>query len=239
MPDNISGIYILDKNILQIIFNIIIILLLGYLAFFKSYLQEKGKNLAKKEDIEKITSIIEEIKSQLYFTTHSKLTLIAEERAAIVDYFAKYHCWLETIIEVDPLGAADETKKEEITSQLSRAKFDFQIARAKKEIFVENDELNKIEQSILPKTLALQQLVEKTISDLEQINFQINETKSSTTLREDGEEHKEQLAKKKKILSNFWEKQLDEFSKITDKNHEVRDIIYNHLEKIISSHDVA
>ena len=36
-----------------------------YLAFFKSYFQEKGKNIATQEDIGPITKIVEGIKSDL------------------------------------------------------------------------------------------------------------------------------------------------------------------------------
>ena len=40
-------------------------ILLGlYLAFFKSYFQEKGKNLATEQDIQKITILVEEAKKQ-------------------------------------------------------------------------------------------------------------------------------------------------------------------------------
>ena len=46
---------------MQTILEVLILLLLLYLAFFKSYFQEKGKNLATKEDTEEITSLVESV----------------------------------------------------------------------------------------------------------------------------------------------------------------------------------
>ncbi|MEM0544145.1 hypothetical protein WFZ85_16285 [Flavobacterium sp. j3] len=55
----------MTQNEIQIVLEIIIIGLGLYLAFIKSYREEKGKNLATKEDISAITKQIEGVKSEI------------------------------------------------------------------------------------------------------------------------------------------------------------------------------
>src|SRR2546423_12509755 len=82
---------------IQLVLEALILLLLLYLAFLKSYFQEKGKNIATKEDVEEITSLVESVKSQLQFSLQAKLSLRAEEHQVVIDYFAKYSAWLSAI----------------------------------------------------------------------------------------------------------------------------------------------
>jgi hypothetical protein len=49
----------------EIILEVLILLCGLYLALFKSYFTEKGKNLATLEDIEDITKKVEEVKSEI------------------------------------------------------------------------------------------------------------------------------------------------------------------------------
>ncbi len=46
----------------RIIMEIVILIGLGYIAFFKSYFTEKGKNLASKEDLKELTEKVESVK---------------------------------------------------------------------------------------------------------------------------------------------------------------------------------
>ena len=56
-------------DFVQIALQIILILIGLYLALVKSYFQEKGKNIATKEDIEEITQKVEKIKNDLNYST--------------------------------------------------------------------------------------------------------------------------------------------------------------------------
>src|SRR5687768_15388553 len=69
-----------------------------------SYLQEKGKNLATKEDIGEITKTVEGIKTSfileiekvkvnLSFLNTSRISLANEERLAIINYYEKHYAW--------------------------------------------------------------------------------------------------------------------------------------------------
>lgn len=46
----------------EIIFDITLVIIGLYLAFFKSYFQEKGKNIATNGDIEELTLKVESVK---------------------------------------------------------------------------------------------------------------------------------------------------------------------------------
>ena len=59
-------------ELIQLLLEALIFLLLLYLTFFRSYFQEKGKNVATKEDVEEITSLVEAVKSQLQFSLQAK-----------------------------------------------------------------------------------------------------------------------------------------------------------------------
>lgn len=63
------------------------------LLFGRTYLDEKAKNLATKEDIAEITKTAESIKSQLDVAVQNRVSLDAEQRTAILDFYRKFHYW--------------------------------------------------------------------------------------------------------------------------------------------------
>jgi hypothetical protein len=81
-------------QILQCVLEVLILLLGLYLTFFKSYFQEKAKNLATKEDIGEITQTVEKIKNQLSYSTQSKLSLNTEviHFWSYYFYYGKFNC---------------------------------------------------------------------------------------------------------------------------------------------------
>jgi hypothetical protein len=81
-------------QILQCVLEVLILLLGLYLTFFKSYFQEKAKNLATKEDIGEITQTVEKIKNQLSYSTQSKLSLKTEviHFWSYYVYYGKFNC---------------------------------------------------------------------------------------------------------------------------------------------------
>lgn len=75
-----------------------------------SYFNEKGKNLAQKEDIESLTKLVETVKfnftqeteflkSKLQLLSNIQGNLIIEERNAIVDFNEKYFNWYNFLID--------------------------------------------------------------------------------------------------------------------------------------------
>jgi hypothetical protein len=91
----------------------VVIQLLGFLAiYFKSYSNEKGKNLATKEDIGEITQIVEsiktsliqeteELKSNLSYKNEHLIHLRASERSAIINYYKSTWALVLNLTRVD------------------------------------------------------------------------------------------------------------------------------------------
>ena len=154
----------------QLVLEALILLLLLYLAFLKSYFQEKGKNVATKEDVEEITSLVEAVKSQLQFSLQAKLSLRAEEHQALVDYFSKYSVWLSAITNFSSVGInKDNTSRlAEIRSHLDILHQDFDLAAGKMELFVENEDIQSQHGALVIETLKFQ-------AHAQQVTFEIGE----------------------------------------------------------------
>ncbi|MCR8559671.1 hypothetical protein KXD93_18590 [Mucilaginibacter sp. BJC16-A38] len=86
-------------QITQIILEAIIILLTTYIAFVKSYSQEKGKNLATKEDIEEITNKIENVKSEVQHAYSQKSQYLEKNKLALINFYEEYVYWTEFSIK--------------------------------------------------------------------------------------------------------------------------------------------
>src|ERR1035437_3917179 len=90
----------MSKEDIQILLETAAVLIGLYLAFFKSYFQEKGKNLATKEDITEITEKIEKVKSDIGILTHKKISLSTEKQNSLMELISKYSAWLNYIMYV-------------------------------------------------------------------------------------------------------------------------------------------
>ena len=70
-------------EIASLVLNVLIFLLLGVEIFFRSYLGEKGKNLATKEDIEEITHKIEGVKTE-FFEHQTRYSSLHQKRFEVM-----------------------------------------------------------------------------------------------------------------------------------------------------------
>ena len=125
-----------------------VLLLAGmlYMIFYKSYLKQKGKNLATKQDVEEITKLAETIKSELAFSTQSMITLKKEERESIVQCYEKLNNWLLSMYEIEwnrysKLEGREDG--EEYKKVLRKNMSDFVASQSRMEVFTENDKLHE------------------------------------------------------------------------------------------------
>lgn len=167
---------------IDIAFEILILLLLLHMTFFKSYFTEKGKNLATKEDVQEITSLVETVKSQLQFSLQGKLSLRAEEHQTIVDYFAKYSMWLSTIMNINTAGITKDNFSQlaGIRSRLRSFEQDFELASGKMELFVENVEIHAQHAELFIETLKLQNHADEMTFELEGIYLKMKQMEPQT-----------------------------------------------------------
>ena len=143
------------------------ILLVGlYLAFFKSYLTEKGKSAALKEDIAELTNEVEGIKSN-YLREHellktelqrvlsNEVSYHQEARNALVTFFETVSQWKYAILEilVHSYGRTniDELVMDRKTIGSYYAKTG--VAQSKVSLFVEDKELVKNAHDLFSATL--------------------------------------------------------------------------------------
>lgn len=78
----VTGMIATEDSIMVIwnIINSLFIVIVGLaVVFYKSYMAEKGKNLATKEDIGRITSEIESVRSQFEVYVHSEKEIFSKE----------------------------------------------------------------------------------------------------------------------------------------------------------------
>jgi len=95
----------------EIIIEILLLVAAVYLAFFKSYLTEKGKSAALKEDLRELTREVESVKIEfikeqeilkidLQRLLSNEVSYRDEERKAIIVFHTTISEWIYTILEV-------------------------------------------------------------------------------------------------------------------------------------------
>jgi hypothetical protein len=198
-------------DVFQVVMEAAILLLLFYLAFLKSYFQEKGKNLATKEDVEEITSLVESVKSQLQFSLQAKLSLRAEAHQALVDYFSKYSAWLSAISSCSFVGIDKDTasRLSAIRSQLDAHHRDVDLAAGKMELFVENEDIRSQHGTLMIKTLAFQGHAQRATFEFERIHLEAKQIELSTPLDERLERFRELHKRAEELYQKFKEEQLE------------------------------
>jgi hypothetical protein len=216
---------------MQLILEVLILLLLLYLAFFKSYFQEKGKNFATKEDVEEITSLVESVKSQLQFSLQAKLSLRAEEHQALIDYFSKYSAWLSAVTNWSSVGINKDntTRLAEIRSQLDILHQDFDLAAGKLELFVENEHIRSQHGPLVIETLKFQGHAQQAAFEIERIHLESTHMMLTTPLDQQAERYRELLEKEKDHYKKYKGEQLEMYRALRPTVQEQQRTISKHI----------
>ena len=216
---------------IQLAIEVLGLLALLYLVFLKSYFGEKGKNLATKEDVAEITSLVESVKSQLQFSLQAKLSLRAEEHQALVDYFSKYSAWLSAITNCSVAGIhKDNTfRLSEIRSQLDAHKRDVELAEGKMQLFVENEDIQSRHGTLMIETLKFQGHAQQLTFNIEQSHLESKQVELSLPPHEQVQRYKELLEKELKLYQQFNEEQLQMYKALFPLVQEQRRAISAHI----------
>jgi hypothetical protein len=218
-------------DVFQLVMEAVILLLLLYLALLKSYFREKGKNLATKEDVEEITSLVESVKSELQFSLQAKLSLRAEEHQALVDYFSKYSAWLSAIINCSFAGINKDnaSRLSEIRSQLDAHNRDVELAAGKMELFVENEDIRSKHGTLMVETFKFQGHAQRVTLDFEGSHMEAKQMELSTPLHEQAQRYGELIEKEKKLYQEFKKEQLQMYRALFPLVQEQRRAISAHI----------
>lgn len=216
----------------QIILQILIVIIGLYLVFFKSYIQEKGKNLATKEDIELITQKIEKVKSDIGILTHKKISLSSEKQSSLLDFISKYAAWLNYIMRVSIICDSDpaNTYTEKINEKLDQLYYDVEVTETKIDVFFSSDdELVSKKNEIKLKTIELSNHLSIAIVDVEGKTNTINIFKSLPNEIPDNSYKMQELKKeyegRNKIFAEYKIQQLALYKQLSPLYYELVEII--------------
>lgn len=139
---------------LYTIINLVLFLLV---QFVFSYFKEKGKNLATKEDVAKITQEIEavkqvfinesiKLKADLDLLTNFKFSFVGEEKKALLKFNKHYSIWFTTI-SIEPVKAAynyDNAGINELVKRIDLSFNKFTTAQFKLQFLIEDPEIKEL-----------------------------------------------------------------------------------------------
>lgn len=233
------------------------ILVLGiYLAFFKSYLTEKGKSAAMKEDISDLTLEVEKIKSDfnkeqeilktdLQRILSNELSYQEEERNAILAFHSIISEWIYSILEI---GYGDYNKtniddliavRKNIAGYYAKAG----IAKSRIELLIEDAELVKYTREYYQFTLAfhhwnemaflsLKHNCEKQRSLTDRFLIVIKEFEKNKEIAADMAKTDEELrVKAKELFDNYYANRIEEYKKILNPELNFEKKVKEYLKK--------
>lgn len=169
------------QNVAVIINAIISVLIFLGIRLIKNYLDEKGKNLASKEDLMELTKIVEQtkfefttqtevVKSQLNVLTNIQTALKNEERNAIVDFNEKYFAWLHLLLNAGSLANLETTSAEigQVRSDIRIGRSNLEKSHARLSLYLDDPEIIEKANGLYILTLvALPLLVTIFLSELQ------------------------------------------------------------------------
>lgn len=155
------------------------------LYFYPKYMGQKGKNLATKEDIGDITTIVENIKndlvkdveflkSELSLMNENKISLKSEERKALLDFHIKYSLWHNSIVHLSTPSSKDEI--DNILKTWDQLESEYKTAESILNLFVHEKEFFALRYRLYSSTLDNLKLCTDYLSNLKAVfdNYEIN-----------------------------------------------------------------
>jgi hypothetical protein len=153
--------------------------LLGfYIAFVKSYVTEKGKNYATKQDIGEITRIVKEVEKQFLSDSEflkNRLNLFSQsfhsiktlERDALIAINTKYSDWLDTLttFSLAFYNCDNYELLKDYYFIFSQKLKEFEVAEDNLHLYIHDEELQNILLELSQQTRELQKSVMTHISE--------------------------------------------------------------------------
>lgn len=227
-----------------------------YLAFFKSYLSEKGKSAALKEDLHDLTKEVESVKNEftkeqeilktdLQRLLNNEISYRNEERNALINFYAIINEWRFSILEIR-FGDYDKTNintlkelRQSISTYFSKAG----IAKSKIELLVEDYKLIDAANQLYIQSLSFQHWTNSKLFELQLHNERIKtlseqflviikdiEKNKKTALSMSKEEDELRL-KSRKLFDEYMDNRNEENNKITPISIQFEKLVKDYLKK--------
>jgi len=156
--------------------------------YLPKYFEEKGKNLATKEDIGEITTIVEtvksdllqeteKLKSQLSYVNQNKISIKNSEREALFKLNETFAGWIYSIMHFQTgLYTEDNfTEINKIPGMLEEKGYDVDISRAKLLLFMHDQELLNHIKELSQATITMESIVMECVINLYYV-YKTNQT---------------------------------------------------------------
>jgi hypothetical protein len=159
-------------NYIHIILDIILIVIGLYIVFGKSYLAEKGKNLATKEDIGIITGKIETVKNDLALSTQRRSEFLREKKDVALKFNDQASFFIDFSSKVMDLlvnnsNNADIILKQNEDIRLQGAKLISTFLKIY--VYIIEDKFRESAENYYNATVKVQRLTVEILLQLEQI----------------------------------------------------------------------
>ncbi|WP_340200955.1 hypothetical protein [Ascidiimonas sp. W6] len=192
------------KYQIELIIEILILLIGVYLAFFKTYLEEKGKNLATKEDIKEITLLVENVKKDLEYKNQTKIELANSKRSSLLKYHEDYNKWLYTILKTyfSDIDHNSIDRLSEILNSIRELQVKNDISKEQLKIYLPKTELHEIIGKLNLKIAEMQKSMQVSMAEIE---FNLKERKKLLSIESEDQiiKYEENIKKWKELLEDF------------------------------------
>jgi hypothetical protein len=215
--------------------------------YLPSYFNEKGKNLATKEDISQITTLVESVKynfiketenlkANLSLLSNIQVGLIAEERNALINFNEKYSLWQNALTDIG-LGDTDDYNDNELDNykrKINELYTDLLTSETRLHLFIEDKELIELAHNLKLETLnRLAEFPGRCILELKISNFEIAQLKSLGQSLEINTKHKELLNKRTQSYRTFSQDMIANLPTIVELHKEFQAKCREHLYKLL------
>ncbi len=218
---------------IEIVLQILLILICLYLALFKSYFQEKGKNIATSEDIEELTIKVEAVKdkfieknsilkSKLDLLTNLQIGQKNDERLALIEFHKSISKWIN-LLSSSSINLINDYDNIEIDNKLFHYNEVYNEVLASKSLlslYIEDKDLHDCILELKLKILeSLSTNPLTTMINLKSNNYLIKDLDNETDHSQRLIKHKTLIDKRTEIHTNYRTVMLQEFKNILDSKN--------------------
>lgn len=225
----------------------ILLILLGiYIIFFKSFIQEKGKNLATKEDIGKITEEIEKVKNEFSFQNQKTSDLFFERKNNLIKFYDYYFLWEGTALKISDVILGHHKNPLVLRESLNNIKEGNRNVYkyyTRLLLYVEDQTFLKVITNIYNETIFVHNVAIKFLITLEETSLRLLEMKENISNKISNEfynkfekEHKEIREKRDRAFEDYF-KENEELKNKLESNKKLLVTTYKKI--IINEYNVA
>lgn len=227
---------------------ILLVIISGIVQFIIAYYKEKGKNLAQKEDIGKITEEIkavevkfinetEKLKTALSLIANIQTDIASIERNTIIELNKSLFIFLDITTSGNIRSCRNNTDLDEYIDKLNDASERASESIILFNLFIDDNQLKKQANDLFVEILEMETERYKDILELKVMNEQLESTKNDKDLeiKQRREKLSKLLEKHKMFIEKMYDKQIKKYAETSDLaftfQQNCRKYIYRLIEK--------